>query len=179
MADAFPITTIVLPESPADLQPTAVMGGFSQLLIALATLVEAERDLEHFDIWDLATDHWLREAEEAFTQVTTLVHRIRNAAPARLEDRKLQRVTTLLDTMIGSEEPGTFQRFHSRLHRFDWLFSHHGGSPLARRVAELLNVARRRIDELAELPCFIDTPMADEVEPAPEMPGIPAMPVAA
>src|SRR5690606_8326350 len=120
MADAFPITTRLPSGTPAALQPTAVMGDFSQLLIALATLVEAERDLEHFDIWDLATDHWLREAEEAFTRVTTLVHRIRNAAPARLEDRKLQRVTTLLDTMIGSEQPGTFQRFHAKLHRFDW-----------------------------------------------------------
>lgn len=173
MADAFPITTLRLPETPAALQPTAVMGGFSQLLIALSTLIEAERDLEHFDVWELATDHWLREAEEAFTRVTTLIHPIRNAVPARLEDRKLQRVVTFLDAMIGSEEPGTFRLLHGRLHRFDWLFSHHGENPVARRVAELLATARRRIDELASLPCFIDTQMADEVEPAPEMPGMP------
>ena len=34
----------------------------SQLLVMLSALVEAERDLEHFDIWDIATAHWLRDA---------------------------------------------------------------------------------------------------------------------
>lgn len=75
MADAFPITTRLPSGSPAALQPTAVMGDFSQLLIALSAFIEAERDLEHFDIWELATDHWLREAEEICAGTWTISSR--------------------------------------------------------------------------------------------------------
>ena len=128
----------------------------------LSALVEAERDLEHFDVWDIATAHWLRDAELAHARVTTLIGAIRNASSVLPTDRKLQRVAALIDMMIGSEEPGTFQRLHCNLHRIDGLFRHAGEGPVARRVAELLAGARSQIDALATLSTFVDPIIIDD-----------------
>lgn len=80
MADATPNTDVVRPKVRPALQPSATMIAFSELLVALAALVEAERDLEHFDRWGQAGNGWLREAEHAFTRVSTLITRIRRNA---------------------------------------------------------------------------------------------------
>ena len=170
MADAFPIMSLVSPETPDALAPSRIMGCFSQLLVMLSALIEAERDLEHFDIWDIATAHWLRDAELAHTRVATLIGAIRNASSVLPADRKLQRVATLIDMMIGSEEPGTFQHPHRNLHRIDGLFRHAGAGPVARRVAELLAGARSRIDALATLSTFVDPLIIDDLDDAQEAP---------
>lgn len=170
MADATPTMSLDAPETPAALVPSRIMGCFSQLLVMLSALVEAERDLEHFDIWDIATAHWLRDAELAHTRVTTQLSMIRNASPVLPADRKLQRVATLIDMMIGSEEPGTFQHLHRNLPRIDGLFRHAGEGPVARRVAELLASARRRIDDLATLSTFVDPLMVDDLDDAHKAP---------
>ena len=162
MADATPNTDIVRPKVRSALQPSATMALFSELLVALAALVEAERDLEHFDRWGQTGNGWLRDAERAFTRVTTLITRIRGRVALLPGDLALQRVALLIDRMIGSEEPGSFGRIHAQLHRYDALFACRGSGPMVRRVNALLGDARRRIDELATLATFIDAPFVDD-----------------
>lgn len=89
------------------------MSAFAALLDALSRHALAERDIEHVDVWDPAFRHWLTEAEEVFTEVTTLLSRIRRAEFVRAEDLPLQRLAAVIDAMTGSEEPGTFQRLHA------------------------------------------------------------------
>lgn len=170
MADATPNTDVLRPKVRPALQPSATMVAFSELLVALAALVEAERDLEHFDRWGQAGNGWLRDAEHAFTRVSTLITRIRSQVAVLPGDLALQRVARLIDRMIGSEKPGSFGRIHAQLHRYHALFACRGSGPMVRRVNALPGDARRRIDELATLATFIDAPFVDErplVDPDP------------
>ena len=131
--------------------PTPISTAFSCLLVALVRHAEAERDIEDVDIWDTAFRTWLTDAEEAFTLVTTLITQIANAEPARPHDVPLQRMTLFIDMMIGSEEPGEFQRLHQLAARFQDAILCTDGSASARRVNQMLAVAGLRMDELAGL----------------------------
>ncbi|HRM74878.1 MAG TPA: hypothetical protein PLI13_09310 [Paracoccus sp. (in: a-proteobacteria)] len=144
--------------------PTFISSAFAALLDALSRHALAERGIEDVDIWDLAFCHWLTEAEQVFTEVTTLIGVIRRADPARVEDRVLQRLTTLIDAMIGSEEPGTFQRLHARLPVA--LFRCPGEGPAALQARWMLAAARRRIDALAQLATYADLPPEEGPESA-------------
>lgn len=144
------------------LTPTPIMSAFAHLLDALARHAVAERDIEDVDIWDVGFRHWLTEAEEVFTEVTTLLSRIRRADIGRAEDLPLQRVADVIDAMIGSEEPGMFQRLHAWLPTR--LFDCPGASPAARQVRRMLGQAGERIDGLAHLQTYAALPPAGEAD---------------
>lgn len=134
---------------------------FSRLLDALARHIQAERDIEDIDMWDLAYRDWLSDAEIAFTDVATLLSSIQRERPVRVGDLVLQDAVRLIDAMIGSEEPGMFQRLHfllPRLHgQFHWL----GAGAAAEPVRQMLMAARNLIEELSTLPIYAE---ADEDE---------------
>ncbi|RJL15838.1 hypothetical protein C9E82_20325 [Paracoccus siganidrum] len=141
---------------------------FSGLLDALARHAETERDLQGIDIWDVACRHWLTDAENAFTDVATLLSAIQRERPFRVEDLLLQRAARLIDAMIGSEEPGMFQRLHYLLPRLDGQLYRPGNGPITEPVRQMLRTARGLIDELASLQLYAET-NGDEIGgPAPE-----------
>lgn len=135
---------------------------FADLLDALSRHAVAERDIEDVDFWAPAFRHWLTEAEEVFTEVTTLISRIRRADLDRAEDLPLQRVADVIDAMTGSEEPGMFQHLHAWLPTR--LFDCPGASPAARQVRRMLGQARERIDTLSHLQTYAALPPADEAD---------------
>ena len=125
MAKAIPNTPVTATEvlSHQDsVTKTAISRMFSDLLDALARHVETERDLQGIDFWDIACRHWRTDAENAFNDVAALLSRIQRARPFRVDDLLLQRTARLIDAMIGSEEPGMFQRLHCLLPRLDRQF---------------------------------------------------------
>lgn len=139
---------------------TPISIAFAALLDALSRHAIAERDIEGVDIWDIAFRDWLTEAEVVFTEMTTLLSRIRNTDLVRAEDLPPQRLAVVIDAMIGSEEPGTFQRLHAWLPAA--LFHCPGVSPAARQARQMLAMARDRIDALARLESYADLPATDE-----------------
>lgn len=162
MADDSFITSFRTHE--AAFHPTPISTAFSDLLVALAKHAEAERDIEDVDIWDPAFRNWLTDAENCHTAVTTLISSIHDQEPARAEDVALQRMTRFIDTMIGSEEPGTFRCFHKMMPAFQATIRCRGGSGAARRVNHMILTAGLRLDELAGLLSYADP--VDEQLPA-------------
>lgn len=162
MAKAIPTTragaTEDLPHQDS-VTDTAISRMFSDLLDALARHVETERELQGMDIWDIACRRWRTDAENAFTDVATLLPAIQRARPFRVEDLLLQRTARLIDTMIGSEEPGMFQRLHCLLPRLDRQFYLPTDHPVAEPVKHMLRAARGLIQELSTLPLYAE---ADE-----------------
>lgn len=106
MADAAHTTSCGTP-APA-FTHTPISALFSRLLGAMAVHIEAERDIQHVDVWDPAFRDWLTEAEEALTAVTTLLREIRDHQTARQADVPLMRMAIIIDAMLGAEEPGEF-----------------------------------------------------------------------
>ena len=142
--------------------PTPISAAFSGLLTALARHAEAERDIEDVDVFDPAFRDWLTDAENTFTSVTTLISSIGRAEPARSEDLPLQRMTMLVDAMIGSEEPGTFARLHRLMPQFEAAFRSKQNNGVARRVNHMLLTACARMDELASLLSYEDLIEAED-----------------
>lgn len=164
MAKAIPTTRIRATEVPPhqdSFPPSTISLMFSRLLDALARHVETERDLQGIDIWDVACRHWLTDAEDAFTHVATLLSAIQRARPFRVEDLLLQRAARLIDAMIGSEEPGMFQRLHYLLPRLDGQLYWPSNGPIAEPVRQMLRTARGLIEELATLPLYAGTDADD------------------
>src|SRR5690606_33900549 len=52
--------------------PTLISKLFSTLLGTLAVAIEADRDIEHVDVFDPAFDGWLKDAERAWDKVIDL-----------------------------------------------------------------------------------------------------------
>lgn len=143
--------------------PTSISAQFSELLGALARHIEAERDVQDVDIWDVAFRSWLTEAEDCYDRVTTLIAAIRHAPLARRADLPLQRMATLLDAMIGSEEPGAFQRIYRMLPEAMSLLHCPGNDAVAHRMRQMIASAFARLDEMATLPTYAD-PGAEDVD---------------
>lgn len=126
---------------------------FEGLVDALARHAAAERDLEGLDYW--AEDALgLRVAtESAFTDVATLLSAIQRAPLRAGGDEVLQDMASLIDRMIGSEEPGTFQRLHWRLPRLAPRDCR-GSGGTATDTQRLLRSARCLIGALARLELY-------------------------
>lgn len=157
MAKAIPNTPVTATEvlSRQDsFTDTVISRMFSGLLDALARHAETERDLQGIDFWDIACRRWRTDAENAFTDVATLLSAIQRARPFRVEDLLLQRTARLIDTMIGSEEPGMFQRLHCLLPRLDRQFYQPSDGSVAEPVRQMLRAARGLIHELSVLPLY-------------------------
>jgi len=165
MAVDTPIIATASPEGER-FTPTPISSAFSMLLVALARHIEADRDIENVDHWDPAFRQWLTAAEDALDAVMRLIHSIRREDPIRFEDRPLLRMTLLIDAMICSDDPREFMRLHHLLPRFEPLFRCPGETATTRRVDRMLVTARTRIDELATLDAYGDTPASEFVTTA-------------
>ena len=153
------LTSSIPPAADKALTPfthSRISSHFSRLIIALTTLIEAERDIEDVDVWDPAFDGWLSAAEAARTRVTTLITEIRSTAPARAADRPLARMTLCLDGMLGAETRHDYLHFRKLLDKYAPLFRARGSDVVAYRVNTLLQSARQRVEELATLDCVAD-----------------------
>tara|TARA_R110000850_G_scaffold113041_2_gene227548 strand:+ start:5960 stop:6469 length:510 start_codon:yes stop_codon:yes gene_type:complete len=131
--------------------PTPLATEFSALLPALARHIEAEREIEDVDIWDPAFRSWLTDAEHAFTLVTTQLSAISAAELTCADDKALKRMSMLIDTMVGSEDPDTFMQLYGLLPRFEHLFYCSGTGFAVRHRNVMLRQARAYIDTMATL----------------------------
>lgn len=154
MAIHFHTTAAVPTEDEINFTHSPISRAFSRLLIDLAAYIEAERDLaDTGNSLDVAFSGWLREVEEAQERVTTLLCEIHQLEARRPEDRPLQRMCLVLDELLGSENPEEFDRLHRMLGWCEELFTCKGTNAVARRVTHMLEIGRRRIDEVAALDC--------------------------
>lgn len=151
MADYTHITSCGTHKDTTDCAPTAVAMAFSALMMALPLHIEAEREIEDVNVFDLAFRNWLTDAEAVFTDVTSLFSTIAIADVARAEDRPLKRMSMLLDAMVGSETPGTFQHYCALLPRFEHLFRCSGSGPVARQCDGMLVMAFTHIETMSML----------------------------
>lgn len=92
---------------------TEMSRAFTQILQAQASFILAERDLEDVGhSQDPAYESWLRDAQCAQEHLTGSI-RLFHALPLEaVEDRPLQRMATLIDTMLSNDEPGGARRLH-------------------------------------------------------------------
>jgi hypothetical protein len=151
MADQFPITSFETHKADLPNYPTPIASAFCTLLPALAQHIEAEREIEHVDIWNTAFRSWLTDAEHAFTEVTTQLSVIMATDLACIEDKPLKRMVMLIDALVGSEEPDTFQHLYGLLPKFQHLFYCSGKGPAVRHRNLMLKVALEHIDTMATL----------------------------
>ena len=88
--------------------PSIISSLFSKLIGAIAVSIEAERDIEHVNVFDMAINHWLRDAEVARDAVTDVLTAIRSAAVTRGEDKPLVQMAGIVDDLMGSETLGDY-----------------------------------------------------------------------
>ncbi|MCX7568067.1 hypothetical protein OS189_17125 [Sulfitobacter sp. F26169L] len=131
--------------------PTPVARAFAALPCALARHIETEREIEDVDIWDLAFRDWLTDAEHAYADVTTHLFNITAAEVVCEDDKPLVRMAMLIDALVGSEDPDTFEHLYRLLPQFEDLFQCHGQGPAARHRDNMLCAVRRHIDTMASL----------------------------
>ncbi len=151
MANYMTITPFAAFEADHPKYPTPIASAFAALLPALARHIEAEREIEHADIWDTAFRDWLTDAERVFTEVTTHLFTISTTELTCADDRPLQRMAMLIDAMIISENPDAFMRLYGLLPQYESLFCCRGEDHATRHRNAMLGTARRHIDTMATL----------------------------
>lgn len=153
MTNHFTITTIAPNEAPPE---TPKAAAFPSLLASVLNVITAERDLADISYsQDPAYSAWLREAELAQDSLTDALrhfHALPLVIPA---DRPLQRMATLVDTMLGHEDPGGARQLHRKMQMaFFTSFQVQGIGTVAMRHNGMLIQARHLVAALAALPLF-------------------------
>lgn len=147
------ITTMAANEAPRE---TVMSRAFAGFLPALAEFVQAERDYEDVaHSQDPAYRIWQRDAELAQERLTGSIRRFNTLQQEIPEDRPLRRFVTLVDTMLGDEEPGHAKRLHRKMQiAFFAEFQVPGIGATAMHRNALLVQARHLVSAMAALPLF-------------------------
>lgn len=130
--------------------------GFSKLLGALASYIEAERDITHAWSFDPAFDEWTRDAEAARTQVLTLIDTVRSARMIRSEDLPLSRMAMMCYALIEAHSTEEFLSAQKVLSETPSLFACLASGTVGWRTRQMLRSAEMRIAEIAGLPTYVD-----------------------
>lgn len=151
MATHFSNTSFAANEAPV----SAYASGFAAFLPMLAGFIEAERDLEDVNgAFDPAYKAWERDADLAQQKLTTALCALRDLPVLLPEDRPLQRMAMLIDSLFA-EDNAAFRPLHRRMRvEFFQRFQVCGFGPVAQRTNALLLQARHMVDAMATLPIF-------------------------
>lgn len=139
---------------------------FIDLMASVANLIGAERDLEDVSYsQDPAYFAWMRDAELAHERVTDTLrhfHALPNVCP---QDRPLDRMAHLIDTMLGHEEPGGARKLHRLMQMsFFTKFQISGIDATAMHRNAMLIQARHLATALVALPLFDGTSESDQAD---------------
>lgn len=127
---------------------------FAAMQSALHTYIEAERDLEHSGSWDIACDHWLRDAEVARSEVCAALDLVCGCEVTRPEDRPLRRIAHAVRRLILSDDGDEFARVMQQVINVEPLLYCPVTVPVARRINQMLAETRRQVQALAALPDY-------------------------
>lgn len=157
MADYIPTTPPVGVEpAPVAFQPTAMTLRFAAMLPLFTGWIEAERDLNHIDRWDIAFTGWLRDAEQARRDFAEALDVLCGTEVERIEDRPLRTTARLIRALIESDTPDVFAQLCRLPSLCPEQFRCRGKGPGTVRVNLLIHEAFLRIDALATLPDCLD-----------------------
>lgn len=151
MAIHMPIISPRPSEALASFRPTPVTLQFGTMMRDLYAYIEAERDLEHCDSWDLACEQWIRDAERARAHVLDAITALRAAPIRRREDLPLRRYAGLAQMLIESDSPAQVRDILALPDRFPDFFHCAGTSPVARRVNLMMASFQQHLHALATL----------------------------
>lgn len=141
-------------KAPTTFAHTRISSLFSNLIVAVTRYIEAERDVEHVDVWHPAFSDWLAAAESALERVKTLIAAIGGADLMRTADRPLALMALLLDGMLGAETADGFLHFHRLLEEHTTSFRVRGTDVVAYRINQMLLSLQHLIEDLATLDCI-------------------------
>lgn len=168
MAIRTPIISPGSSEASPSFHPTPVTIQFGAVMRDLSTYIEAERDLEHCDSWDLACDAWIRDAERTRVRVLDGIIALRAAPIRRREDLPLKRNANLAQMLIESHCPKQVRDILALLDRLPHLFRCAGDGPVARRVDLMVAAFQQHLNVLARLPDFTGMIEADDLAIEPD-----------
>lgn len=157
-------TTIMSLGANEGLCETAMSRAFTQLLQVQAAFIQAERDLEHVGhSQDPAYKEWLKDAEGAQEHLTVCLRDFHALPVETIEDRPLQRMASLIDEMLGNDEPGGARRQHRGMQlAFFSKYQAQGLGATAMHRNMLLIQARHLTSAMIALPLFDGTDIADD-----------------
>ncbi|QUJ76953.1 hypothetical protein KDD17_02570 [Sulfitobacter albidus] len=142
---------------------TRISLAFCDVLKALKAFTIAERDLEDIaHSQDPAYSMWAADTERAFEHLADALGKVHCLPLEICEDIPLKRMTLLIDTMIGHEEPGGARalQFEMQLMFFTKLQAA-GLSPTAIHRNGLLIHGRHLVNAMLCLPLFDGAPVDD------------------
>lgn len=134
--------------------PTTISTLFSRLIGAVAVSIEAERDIEHVNVFDLAIDHWLRDAELARDAVTDVLIELKTARVARAEDEPLMVMASIVDALMQSETVGDFLDAKKRVREARFSLRCHGIGATSRRITQMLEQCHAHLTAMAEMDTY-------------------------
>jgi len=134
--------------------PTPISKLFSTLLGALAVAIEAERDIEHVDVFDMAFSDWLKEAEAAWDQVTNIQYMLNKAPVSRTEDVPLKLLALLINMTMAAETPAELRVAQSLLQRNEPWLQCMDNTATAFRASSMLRQGRLLLSQIASLEQF-------------------------
>ena len=134
--------------------PTPISSLFSRLIGAVAVSIEAERDIENIDVFDLAIDHWVRDAEMARDVVMDILTALKTAIVARAEDEALVAMADIVDAVMGSEDIADYVHAKERMHeaRFSLRCNRIGAT--ARRVTQMLEQCHAQLMVMVQMDTY-------------------------
>jgi len=124
---------------------------FSQLIVTLASAIEAERDIEH-GLWcDPAFAGLLRHAELNWEAVNKACLFVLDAPLTRVSDVPLQKMADHLHYTLGCETLVELRCAQSTMRAHPDIFSFSGTCPVSQRVASMLDRAQQQFSEICAL----------------------------
>jgi hypothetical protein len=124
------------------------------LIGAVAVSIEAERDIENVDVFDLAINHWVRDAEMARDAVTDILTALKTATVARAEDEPLVAMANIVDTVMGSEDIGDYVHAKKRAHEARFFLRCNRIGATARRVTQMLEQCHAQLMIMATMDTY-------------------------
>ncbi|WP_323784030.1 hypothetical protein [Leisingera sp.] len=135
-----------LPCPISDEGTTPISRTFTELIDAVESAIELERDLSHSMSWDPATSGFAEAAENQWQDCLRLASDVFSAPPSSSCDLPLQRMSMLLHFLIEATSPDEAQHLQHLMYEHRELFSTE--DPGARQA---LNRAARHVYAIVEM----------------------------
>lgn len=134
--------------------PSAISSLFSKLIGTIAVSIEEERNIAHVNVFDMAIDHWLRDAEVARDAVTDVLTKLKTAAATRAEDEPLVAIAGIVDDLMGSESLVDYLDAKERVREARFFLRCHGNGGTSRRITQMLQQCHVHLSMMTEMDVY-------------------------
>lgn len=127
---------------------------FPHMLSQMDRLIEREHEIQGVDIFDIAFAHWLRDAENALSDLTGSICVLVRLPLVHPDDAALQKITYLFHAIMSAETNEQAAKARSRAKMFSGSLTNSYGGRTTCETGRLLMRSRVLLSELMSLDIY-------------------------